>query len=161
MAADNPYHLPIKALVSNEGNPILDSLKSRMKELNIDKDKLDRSHSISNKDKGRYLSHTSMDSAARPASPNPVRSPTSPTSPSFRMTLEKGANPLAGAAGSNDVIASLKNQLSDRMTLGLKQTRGPGSSSSLSRMQKTLDSRGPDGEKNALHADSSDEGEEL
>ena len=47
----------------------------------------------------------------------------------------------SGAFGSNDVIASLKNQLSgDRMTLGLKQTRG-GASPLMRNMRKSFNKK--------------------
>ena len=41
------------------------ALQSRMKEMKIDKDRLDRAASVSNDNKGRYLSQTSRESAGK------------------------------------------------------------------------------------------------
>ena len=58
------FYFNCSAVVSSEGgNPILDSLKSKMKEMNIDKERLDRSSSVSSDQKGKYLSQTSKESA--------------------------------------------------------------------------------------------------
>ena len=48
------------------GLDIMGALQSRMKEMKIDKDRLDRSSSVSNDNKGRYLSQTSRESAGKP-----------------------------------------------------------------------------------------------
>lgn len=116
-------------------NLIMNSLKTRMKEMNIDKEKLDRTSSVSRKDfeRGRYLSASSYESAERPPSPRPT-SPISPDAPVFRMTVAKDTS--KDTVGSSNVIASLKTQLqTDRLTLGLKQTRGTPRSPVLRRMQ--------------------------
>ncbi|XP_066934192.1 putative uncharacterized protein DDB_G0277255 [Clytia hemisphaerica] len=136
MVASNPYHLPIKAVVSNEGgNPIMDSLKSKMKEMNINKERLDRTSSVSNEKKGNFLSQSSRESAAR--APSPLPAPKSPTSPAFKMTLAKGESPFAAGAESNVLMASLKNTIEgDRMTLGLRQTRGMAAGSHSPSMQR-------------------------
>ena len=129
MAASNPYNLPIRDVVASEGaNPILGALKSRMKEMDIDAEKLDRTSSVSNDQKGRYLSQTSKESAARPVTPtspgtaDPLCPPRSPSN--FRSSIKGGGNPT-GVQGANILMDSLKNRVQgDRMTLGLKQTRG-------------------------------------
>ena len=46
--------------------------------------------------------------------------------------------PVVIAGGSNNVISSLKEQLSDRRTLGLKSTRLTAPSPSLARMNKNF-----------------------
>ena len=50
-------------VASGGGNPIMDALKLKLKEKNIDAEKLDRSSSVSSDQKGRYLSQSSKESA--------------------------------------------------------------------------------------------------